>query len=314
MLFPEMMLDTPELDEEAVGRKLISHIYNIVHVEKKNYIGMMTGSPQVGKSWNGGTIGCLLDPQFYDELEKNVVYDAKQFMTRMYEIVKSRERGRFIMWDEAGVGIPSRQWYDISNRAISFAIQVAGVFGPFIFFNTQDLSYIDSQPRKLINGFFEVSRTNTRYSRIKAYEISVNRKVGKMYFKYPRLKTEAGCYFQLKGFIKLMKPPREFQKRYDEHSKPFKERITALSLKRADDFELGKLGYQDLTTGEIINKVTNECGKYLSPNSTSEKVRVHAGLIEHDFKIPSKLAAVIKLRVEQNIADKPKMDGYYEKA
>jgi hypothetical protein len=146
---------------------------------------------------------------------------------------------------------------------------------------------------------------------VKAYEISINRKIGKMYFKYPRLKTDSGLYFQLRQHIKIMKPPREFQKRYNEHSKPFKERITAMSLKRADDFEDGKVGYQDLTTGEIIEKITGEYRKYVTPNSTEDKVRIHAGLVEHDFKIPMKLASVIKLRVEQNIANKPKIEGYH---
>jgi hypothetical protein len=260
---------------------------------------MVVGRPQAGKSLLDITKNTILDASFYDSLEERVVYDANGFMHAMNQIVKHKIRGRAVTWDEAGVGMPARKWYDLSNQAISYTIQVAGVFGPFISFVTQDMSYIDSQPRKLINSFFDVSRTNNKYSTAKVFNITVDRRRGKAYFKYPTMITKEGIHIKLSKGIKLTKPPKELIDRYMEHSKPYKEKITQMMEQRTEDFDDGVMEKKDYTISEIVQTLLSDTKKtYELPKSEFGNRHFNRDLIAHDFKIPDKLAAVIKAKAE----------------
>lgn len=292
-------IQVPELDPYEVANHYITSLYNQVWNLKYNLTGMTVGRPQAGKSMGTGTMGLLLDPLFWDNLEKMVVYDAKSFMTALNFVIKHKEFGRFIMWDEAGVGMPARQWYDISNRAISFAIQVAGVFRPIVWFVTQDMTYIDSQPRKLINTFFDISRSTNKYSLARVYNLTVNRKTGKMYFKYPRMITKEKMHLKINKGIKITKPPKEFITRYLEHSKPFKERITTMMEQRADEFEAGKIDKKEYSVAEIIQSVLDHKETYEGTTSDYGNRKFSSALIRHDFGLPTNLSTVIKLRAEQ---------------
>lgn len=291
--------EIPEIDPYEVANNYLTSIYNQIMTLKYNHTGMVVGRPQAGKSMDTGTIGCLLDKTFWDDLEKRVVYDARGFMGALTTIIKSKQLGRFIMWDEAGVGMPARQWYDISNRAISFAIQVAGVFRPIIYFVTQDVTYIDSQPRKLINSFWEVTRSTNQYSEMRVYNIQINRKKGTMYFKNPMMISSEGLHLKIAEPIRIMKPPKEFINKYLEHSKPFKENITQIMEQRTDDFSSGLVAKKEYSVAEIIQTVMDNMETYESTTSEMGKRRFNRDLIAHDFQIPANLGNVIKLRSEQ---------------
>jgi hypothetical protein len=286
-------------NQQEAANMYLSSIYNQVMRLGFSHLSMTTGRPQTGKSLFDGTINCLLDPTFFDNLETRVVYDANGFMKALNGIIKRHELGRAVMWDEAGVGMPARQWYDISNKAISYTVQVAGVFRPFVGLVTQDMSYIDSQPRKLINTLFEVSRSNNKYATAKVFNITIDRKRGKAYYKSPTMITKDGIHVKLKG-IRLTKPPKEFIKRYLDHSKPYKERITQMMEQRTEQFDAGVVNTEELSAAEIIQVLLrDDRGTYELGTSQEGNRKFSKVMIQHDFKLPDKLADFIKARAEQ---------------
>lgn len=109
----------------------------------------------------------LLDETFEENMEKRIVYDAKSFMDACKEIEEKKIHGAAIIWDEAGVGLSSRDWYDISNKSINYAIQVLGYLHPYIFFVTQDASFLDAQPRKLLTNFLKFQEKITNILQLK---------------------------------------------------------------------------------------------------------------------------------------------------
>lgn len=306
--------EPPELDSNEIANHFVTSIYNQVMKLKYNYIGMVVGKPRAGKSIDTTTLNCLVDGSFWENLEKRIVYDANGFMRGLNYIAKTKTIGAGLMWDEAGVGMPARQWYDISNRAISFAVQVMGVYRPIVWFVTQDITYIDSQPRKLINALYEVTRSSNEYSKMRVYNISINRKTGKMYFKYPRMITQEKLFLKMSKGIKIMKPPKELIQRYEEHSKPFKEKIMRVMEQRTEDFESGLISKKEYSVAEIIQTIMDHKTNYEAPTSEIGKRRFHADLISHDFGIPQKLANVIKLRAEQltRKTEKPESEKEFE--
>jgi hypothetical protein len=277
--------------------------------QEKGFIALTVGRPQSGKSMFTGTLCRYLDPTFFDNMEERIVYEANDFMKILNKIKERGEIGRAIMWDEAGVGIPSRQWYDISNKAISFCIQVMGIYRPFIFFVTQDVSYIDSQPRKLINTLFEVSRSNKKYSRVKSYNIAVDRRRGKAYYRYPLMRTQDKMELIIEGF-KFTKPCKEFIDRYLRHSEPYKNKITKLMEHRTENFDAEVMKKTEWTTREMIEKILSEPENYKG----SKPGRLNAALIQYGFNVPVTMANAVKARTEQIMArDKKNLEVENEK-
>lgn len=303
-MFLKTEIEFPEITQDEVANYYLSAVYTQVHKQKFNYLGSIVGRPRTGKSLWGCTSGVLLDPTFWDDFENRIVYDAKSFMRALNRLSKLKILGGVILWDEAGVGLPAREWYDMSNKAINYAVQVAGVYRPIIYFITLDLTYIDTQPRKVLNSLQEMNRTNNKYSISKPYNINVDKKRGKIYFKYPRMiMKETGSYIKCHK-LKITRPPKEIENRYEEHSIPFKDKIIQIMQQRAGDFEDGIIPQEEYTAEEIIQKVIDSASVYEGTRSEAGSRNFSRDLIKHDFKIPTTLANVIKARAEQILNEK----------
>ena len=93
-----------------------------------------------------------IDPAF--DISR-VVFGADEFIN-LLNTDESLVKGSVIMWDEAGVGMPAREWYSLSNRIISYVVQTFRVKGYILIMTTPSLKYIDSQIRALFHGIAEM--------------------------------------------------------------------------------------------------------------------------------------------------------------
>lgn len=189
-------------------------------------ISLTAGGSGDGKSWATIMHNYFLDPTF--NLDK-IVWNESQFYNALDNI---KYVGEFIMWDEAGIGIPSKEWYSVSNRAIGKTLQIFRADRRIgLTFTTQDLSFIDSQSRKLLNYFFMMEkRTSPDHSKMWVREVMVNRYLGKMYMPYPRLKVDGYKYrFKYIGFdmeqIRKIPDLSAMLDEYDKKSRPIKKKL-----------------------------------------------------------------------------------------
>jgi len=301
-------IEPEQVDPCELAQYYLTSIYQQVRRLKYNYIGSAVGRPRAGKSVDVTFSLTMLDPTFWECFEDRVVYNAQDYMRANIKLMKQRIIGGGINWDEAGVGIPARLWYEQSNRAINFTSQVMGVFRPITFFTTQDLTFIDSQQRKLINALWEVTRSTNDYSIVKVFELQIDRKRGKIYYKYPNFITKDGIHMKLSRGIKLMRPCKEFMKRYEDHSKPFKEMIMNQMAQRTDDIEAGRMGKREYSVNEIMQAIIDNPTIYEAAKSEVGRRILSTDLIKHDFQIQTSLANVIKLRTEQSINRKERTE------
>lgn len=287
----------------GLAEAYLRNIWQDVHVKKFSYLCTLTGRHRVGKSLAALVMAHILDETFWAEMELRVVYTPEEFFAAVESLDYNKIVGGAIVWDEANLGIPSREWYNLANRSINYAIQAFGYLRPMVFFVTQDITFIDSQPRKLFHDFFEIKRTNNEYSSILPFDIRINKRSGKMYFVYPRFfggyKGNQGARMVLKP-LKMMKPPREMIKRYEKHSidrkraliKQMKDIVT--SLKRQED----KAGAYRLNEEEII---TNVLGEKDNPLFVTRDGTFRVDAIKREFKIPYSFAHRIKIQADVKI-------------
>lgn len=211
--------------------------YNKIHKHEWNMLGATVGLPRTGKSVFTAYTCSMMNPRF--SITRDIVYTSEQFKKRMDMI---EHIGETIIWDEAGVGMSSRDWFKIQNKNIGKALQSIGHMRPIIFFVSPDISFIDSQARKLFHHFFEVYSRTENYSRIKPFKFVVDKKKGHVYYKYPKFLQDGLNKFKTLNF---WKPPQEFIKEYSEHSNPQKVKLRAKSEKNQEkDNKMDLLGVQ----------------------------------------------------------------------
>jgi len=293
--------ETPA-NEEALTLLYLRSIYRTTHDVGLSWIGISVGRHRAGKSVGTVSAGIMLDKTFWDVMEQRVVYYPRDFLKSMRVIRKREIIGAVTIWDEAGVGLPARDWYDVSNKAVNYALQIAGYLRPIIFFVTQDFTFLDSQARKLVQHYWEFNRSTTKYSTVIPQALAHNRKTGEYYFYYPRIVLQypdgsLGPKYILTRF-RLYRPPKEIIERYVIHSEPWKDKIMKQAEERAKAFEEGDLEKKEWTTTQIIDYLVKNWRAYQSSRSRPDKPRLDPYLIKADFQIPLNLARAIKSRVE----------------
>lgn len=303
-----------DIDKKLIADLYFRHIYERVHTFKFNFLAMMTGKHRTGKSTDAVQISSILDPTFIDNLEKRVVYFPDDFMKALKSITQPASGkpiiGGAIVWDEAGVGMPAREWYDLSNKSISYTLQVFGKYRPIVFFVTQDVSYIDTQARKLFHGFYEAQRMSNQYAMIKPFDVRYNKRSTKVYYVYSRFHLRnddaIGAKLVLKK-IKMQRPPKELEGRYEDHSSIFKDLIKTQMKERVERYSDGILDVKRMTSEEIEKYLVEhkDDTRLLSKRSSEENVIYDANSISFKFEIPARMAAHIKRQAEITVNKVP---------
>ena len=73
----------------------------------QNYVMLFVGQTGTGKSYAAMSLAEHVDPNFNIN---RVVFTADEFIAILNQD-KTMVKGSVIMWDEAGVGMPAREWY-----------------------------------------------------------------------------------------------------------------------------------------------------------------------------------------------------------
>jgi len=148
----------------------------------KNLLIIICGPTGSGKSFTAMTLAKIIDHDF--NVKERVVFTVEQFM----ELLNSGKlkRGSVVIWDEAGVGIPAREWYTISNKAINYVLQTFRHMNLCVIFTTPSFDYIDKQTRLLFHVYIETVKIDTHNNRVvcKIMENQFNPAMGKEYRKY----------------------------------------------------------------------------------------------------------------------------------
>ena len=105
---------------------------------------MLVGEPRSGKSYSALRIAELVDQDFS---LGNLVYSPAEFL----KLVKTKEEGSVIVFDEAGVKIFSREWQSKMNKALAKVFQILGYKHLGIILTFPSVMFVDKAIRRLFN-------------------------------------------------------------------------------------------------------------------------------------------------------------------
>jgi|GEM_PF-1668292 len=235
-----------KMKNKKIG-KLAGVIRNRIWVQNKNALISIFGEPGSGKSLSGISLASLIDDDF--NLNK-LVFTAEEFLY----VLDEAKRGDCIIFDEAGVGLPAREWQSLQNKLLSYVLQTFRYQNICVIFTTPHVSYIDKQVRHLINyssvalGFHAdkeafltrwYTRQNNPFTDTPLYEPFALFENGK--------KVELGDVY--------VPFPYELVDEYEKKARKRKEEIRKEALQK---IEAMKLGIREGIDGRALRKIKNQ--------------------------------------------------------
>lgn len=216
--------------------------------ERKNALVAIFGDPGTGKSYTAISLAERVDDKF--NIDK-VVFTAQEFL----EVIDKCDRGEVIIFDEAGVGVPAREWQSVQNKLISYVLQTFRYKNLCVIFTTPHVSYIDKQVRLLINIAAVTKKVHISKDIVQAnfYFRDSNPLQDIPVFKPLKIINSQGEYDINPVYVP--KPREELVKLYEEKSRKYKEKVREEAREKIKQLEEGIAEKYD---GRRIKKLENQ--------------------------------------------------------
>ncbi len=246
----------------------------------------------------------ILDPTF--DITR-IIYSTINLMDTLDTLEDRSLVGRCVQWSDAGVGLPSDEWFTASNRAMHAVIQTIRTLHPTVEFTTTFVENIDKKTRNVFSSILDCKLGSGRSTEIKIYTA---KRMGVMAdIVYRKFCFQQGVSKMRYGILKAEWLPEEYMKdveilrEYVRISDKFKfnTRAKVRDLKSViDEKKWRTQGIEDYTTMtlkdfekrllyETYFKVMNEPRFFFNKSR-----RIDERQVMDNFHIEYKIARTIK--------------------
>ena len=129
---------------------LIPHLLDQIK-ENRNANLIFTGTTGSGKSWSAISLAQQIDPNFTVD---RIVFTTLDFM---HLINSGLPKGSVIIYDDAGLGMPAREWQHDNAKIMGLTFQGFRYKNLITMITVPALGFIESQSRELIHIMFEAT-------------------------------------------------------------------------------------------------------------------------------------------------------------
>jgi len=193
------------------------------------------------------------------------------------------KKGDFLIFDEAGVGISSRDWYSIQNKLLGCVLQTFRNMNIGVIFTTPNLSFIDIQARKLFHYYLETDHIDFKreLAYLRTYELQHNSLLGKDYHKHPVCLDEHNRVITIQS-IAVPKPRPDLIKEYEDAKTEFTKKLNEKVLNELKNPMASKMNEKMATVKEIerirvedfnkqVEVIKKDLDSYMSVNKRGNK-------------------------------------------
>jgi hypothetical protein len=179
----------------------------------KNWMVLIQGETGVGKSYVALRLGEIIDKNFSVD---NVVFTPTEF-SKLLE-AGTLKPGSVIIFDEAGVGMSSKEWATRSNKLISNITQTFRTNRLIVLFTLPSGRYLDSSIRNIFHALIEPLgvEPGTTKNAFKLLKIEQNYRQNKTYYPYYRFKDSKTGRFYKYAIIRIGKPTDKLCEAYEK--------------------------------------------------------------------------------------------------
>lgn len=250
----------------------------------RNFLGVICGPTGSGKSETAIRIAMDLDYRF--DVKRQVVFRPSQFMKLLNE---GLPKGSAIVFDEAGVGMPARDWHSVSNKMIGYVTQTFRNDNLIVLFTCPAFKYIDSNIRILFHAYMQAESIDyqKKTCTVRFKYLQYNSEIDNLYRKYLTIQNN-GERIPVKTF-EFRKPPDNVSKTY----KRIRAKYTTDLKKQAEDaISMAENPYKAMSQTDIVDCVINKKDKFFQVRAGREYIPLWK--IKDYFDVSWHYANVIK--------------------
>ncbi|MFB6199816.1 MAG: zonular occludens toxin domain-containing protein [Candidatus Nanohaloarchaea archaeon] len=207
-------------EEVKHSHPLVENIQKRLYKLNKNWLSIVTGPTGSGKSWSALSLAEKIDPDFNEE---KVILRPENFMKKLAN--KEWGQGDVVIFDEAGAGMSAKEHMTKKNRVMDQVLQTFRRQNIAVIFTVPSKANVDKSVRRLLHTYIEtktIDYVNER-NHLKWLKMDYNRKMDKIYYKYPRIKESNGSTKKVKT-VKMGKPSQELIDSYEDKRSRYQRR------------------------------------------------------------------------------------------
>lgn len=243
--------------------------------QNKNVLGVELGPTGSGKSYRDLRKAELWYKFYFKEPfpKDNICFGTLRLMQRLTELNKTGKlrKGEVFIFEEAGANLGSLDFQSKVSKMFTYVLQSFRSMNVAIFFNLPYLSMLNKTARLLMHYSSESHGIDLqeKRNRCRLFFHQVNQKSGKIYSKFPKVRTEKGIRkirqfeyelpskyltdaYESKKFEYLSETTEEYtrkMKELEDKDKPKRKELSTVQL------EVYKLHQEGLKQPEIAKKL-----------------------------------------------------------
>ena len=221
--------------------------------ENRNANLIFVGDTGSGKSYSAISLGEQVDTNFCID---RIVFTAKDFV----ELINSDlPKGSVVIFDDAGLGIPAREWQSMAAKIFGKLFQGFRYKNLISLITVPDMSFIERQSRTLMHLYLEASDTQGVMKPFQPFHPF--RGDDRLGFRYPT-KTVGGREIQVKTASFIL-PSKEIREAYEAKKSDYMEKTNK-------EFQL-ELEYAEVMQQKAQEEMEARIQKVLSVKKEKEE-------------------------------------------
>ncbi|WP_342305895.1 zonular occludens toxin domain-containing protein [Methanolobus sp. ZRKC5] len=220
-----------------------------INEQDKNFMCVMVGETGSGKSADAVELARRIDPSFEDN--PRIVFTPKDFL----EYIPKMKKGQAIIFDEAGVGIPAREWQRIQNKLIGYVTQLFRHLNLCVIFTVPSMSFIDKQVKTLLHAVIETKTIDFKNKLGVAKYWRINHNPVFDFTKLEPLILFSGGNHTTIDPLYIPHPPHEVWNKYVAMKEAYANKFYQNAFKEVS-------GEKDLVDGNRIRLLTNKSNAF----------------------------------------------------
>jgi hypothetical protein len=277
------------LQADTIEAKLLyEKVWKRMHKQNEHFMAVIVGREGKAKSSTGIKIGNAVDPSFD---ASRVLFDPVNFLQDLQEWKANNEtQGKFVVIDEAGVGVGVRTWYDKDQIALNQVLQIIRDENMGVVFTLPRLEELDSQTEGRFHAFIEMTQKREgEFAKCKWLDWDPTRDGrNKIYREYPTL-TINGYERTIKRLC-LSPPDSEVVEPYEERKQEFqREQYEQAIDEMTDDVD------DEMTVKEVAMEIADgTLGDYVDTHSQNGTPYINQNLIRVDYDLSQTDSQAVK--------------------
>lgn len=278
--------------DNGLGLEFIKRIKRRLLYQNKNWLAIICGETGSGKSYSAISLASKIG-------RVHIVFTPVQFLKLINS--NSLSKGDVIVFDEAGVGMSSREWYSVQNKLLGSVLQTFRILNCGVIFTTPNLSFIDVQARKLFHNYMETSYLDfdKEEAYLKVYDIDVNSRYDKVYFKMPRF-YDGDRRIKME-YLVMDKPKPNLIEYYENRKKSYTIQLNKKALEELTGTKESKKK-KEVDLKAISKKVIKNKSRFVK--EYNQRKYVDPELLRHEFNLTKPQAKYVKVEAENKLFNK----------